>query len=176
MVCAQEVEKSDFHKRAEAADSKEHVADARSLYIHAFNDYYKRGQMRQGIGCATKAASLYYSKENLYKEAFDLLHKADDAINSSRNVSQADKAAMHYLVTKERLNMYIKLRKGNSAKDQLNIMESQASQSGDENLKNDLLYTKAIYYYTFGMNAQGNAVFKEMANKLTASKDYDKGA
>ena len=103
-----------------------------------------------------------------------LPHRADDAINSSQKDSQAEKAAMHYMVTKERLNMYIKLRKSDSAKDQLNIMESQASQSGDENLKNDLLYTKAIYYYTFGMNAQGNAVFKEMANKLTASKEYDK--
>ncbi|MBQ6201334.1 MAG: sensor histidine kinase [Prevotella sp.] len=172
LVSAQE--KSDLHKRAEAADPKEHIATARSLYIHAFNDYYNRGQMKLGVECATKAASLYYSRENYYKEAFDLLHRADDAINSSQKDSQADKAAMHYMVTKERLNMYIKLRKSDSAKDQLNIMESQATQSGDENLKNDLLYTKAIYYYTFGMNAQGNAVFKEMANKLTASKEYDK--
>ena len=30
-------EKSDLHKRAEAADPKEHIATARSLYIHAFN-------------------------------------------------------------------------------------------------------------------------------------------
>ena len=174
MVSAQEVGKSDLHKRAEAADPKTHVADARSLYIHAFNDYYNRGQMKLGVECATKAASLYYLRDNFYKEAFDLLRRADDAINSSQKDSQADKSAMHYMVTKERLNMYIKLRKSDSAKDQLNIMESQASQSGDENVKNDLLYTKAIYYYTFGMNAQGNAVFKEMANKLTASKDYDK--
>ena len=70
--------------------------------------------------------------------------------------------------------MYIKLRKSDSAKDQLNILENLASQSGQESVKNDLLYTKAIYYYTFGMNAQGNAVFKEMADKLTAQKDYDK--
>ena len=171
MVSAQEVNKSDLHKRAEAVDPKENIATARSLYIHAFNDYYNHGQMRQGVECATKAASLYYSRENYYKEAFDLLRRADDAINSSEKDSQADKAAMHYLVTKERLQMYIKLRKGESAKEQLNIMESQASQSNDENLKNDLLYTKAIYYYTFGQNAQGNAVFKEMADKLTASKE-----
>ena len=171
---AQEDKKSDLQKRAEAVDPKENIAMARSLYIHAFNDYYNHGQMRQGVECAVKAASLYYSRENYYKEAFDLLHRADDAINSAEKESQAAKAAMHYLVTKERLQMYIKLRKGDSAKDQLNILEGQASQSGDESVKNDLLYTKAIYYYTFGMNAQGNAVFKEMADKLTASKDYDK--
>ena len=171
---AQDNKKSELQRRAEAVDPTQNIASARSLYIHAFNDYYNHGQMRQGVECATKAASLYYSKENFYKEAFDLLRRADDAINSSEKDSQADKAAMHYLVTKERLQMYIKLRKGESAKDQLNILESLASQSGDENVKNDLLYTKAIYYYTFGMNAQGNAVFKEMADKLTASKEYNK--
>ena len=53
-------------------------------------------------------------------------------------------------------------------------MEAKANESSNENLKNDLLYNKAIYFYTFGLNAQGNAVFKEMANKLTASKEYDK--
>jgi len=174
IVNAQEMKKSELHKRAEAVDPKENIASARSLYIHAFNDYYNHGQMRQGVECAVKAASLYYSRENYYKEAFDLLRRADEAINSSEKDSQTDKAAMHYLVTKERLNMYIKLRKSDSAKDQLNILESHANQANDENVKNDLLYTKAIYYYTFGMNTQGNAVFKEMADKLTASKEYDK--
>ena len=41
-------------------------------------------------------------------------------------------------------------------------------------MKNDLLYNKAVYYYTFGQNAEGNAVFKEMADKLTKQKEYDK--
>ena len=171
---AQEVKKSELQQRAEAVDPTQNIATARSLYIHAFNDYYNHGQMRQGVECAVKAASLYYSRENYYKEAFDLLRRADDAINSAEKETQADKAAMHYLVTKERLQMYIKLRKSESAKDQLNILENLANQSGDESVKNDLLYTKAIYYYTFGMNTQGNAVFKEMADKLTASKEYDK--
>lgn len=70
--------------------------------------------------------------------------------------------------------MYMKLRKSESAKDQLAILENLAAQTSDESVKNDLLYTKAIYYYTFGQNAQGNAVFKEMANKLTAQKEYGK--
>ena len=53
-------------------------------------------------------------------------------------------------------------------------MENQVSLSGDEKLQNDLLYNKAIYYYTFGQTAEGNAVFKEMADKLTKQKEYDK--
>ena len=53
-------------------------------------------------------------------------------------------------------------------------MENQVTYAADEELKNDLLYNKAVYYYSFGQNAQGNEVFKEMAGKLTASKQYDK--
>ena len=171
-VSAQEEQKSDLEKRAEAVDPKQNIAAARSLYIHAFNDYYNKGKIRQGVACAVKATALYY-KENYWKEAFDLLRRADDTVNGSK-LSASDKAAAHYLVTKERLQIYTKLRKGDSAKDQMNILEALANQTSDENLKNDLLYTKALYYYTFGMNEKGNAVFKEMADKLTGQKEYDK--
>ena len=171
-IHAQEVKKSDLQQRAEAVDPQKNIASARSLYIHAFNDYVNKGQIRQGVECAVKATALYY-KENFWKEAFDLLRRADQAVSASK-LPVSERAAAHYLCTKERMQMYMKLRKSESVKDQLNLMESQASQTDDENIKNDLLYNKAIYYYTFGMNAQGNAVFKEMADKLTASKEFDK--
>jgi signal transduction histidine kinase len=165
-------QKSELQQRAEAEDAKQSVAGARSLYIRAFSDYANQGKIRQGAECAARATALYY-KENLYQEAFDLLRQVDQTIASSK-VGQAEKAAARYMTTKERLQMYIKLRKNASAQDQLNTLEGHANQSGDEALKNDLLYNKAIFYYTFGQNAQGNAVFKEMANKLTAQKEYDK--
>ena len=171
-IHAQEVQKSELQQRAEAVDPKKNIASARSLYIHAFNDYANKGQVRQGVECAVKATALYY-KENFWKEAFDLLRRADQTISASK-LPVSERAAAHYLVTKERMQMYMKLRKGESVKEQLKVMESQASQTSDENIKNDLLYNKAIYYYTYGMNAQGNAVFKEMADKLTSSKEYDK--
>ena len=171
-LSAQEVQKSDLQQRAEAVDPKKNIASARSLYIHAFNDYANKGQIRQGVECAVKATALYY-KENFYKEAFDLLRRADQTISASK-LPVSERAAAHYLCTKERFQMYMKLRKSESIKEQLNVMESQANQTSDETVKNDLLYNKAIYYYTFGMNAQGNAVFKEMADKLISSKEYDK--
>ena len=165
-LSAQEVQKSDLQQRAEAVDPKKNIASARSLYIHAFNDYANKGQIRQGVECAVKATALY-------KEAFDLLRRADQTISASK-LPVSERAAAHYLCTKERFQMYMKLRKSESIKEQLNVMESQVNQTSDETVKNDLLYNKAIYYYTFGMNAQGNAVFKEMADKLTSSKEYDK--
>ena len=171
MINAQEA-KSELHQRAEAVDPKENIAQARSLYIHAFNDYANKGQVKLGVECAMKATPLYYT-EGFYKEAFDLMRRADEVINISK-LAPSEKAACHYLVTKERLQIYIKLRKPDSAKEQLRQLEILVTQAADENLRNDFLYNKAIYCYTFGLNAQGNAVFKEMADKLTSSKQYDK--
>ncbi|MBO6018436.1 MAG: sensor histidine kinase, partial [Prevotella sp.] len=170
---AQGTEKSDLQQRAETADQSKNVPQARSLYIHAFNDYISKGQTTAGVECAVRATALYY-KENLYKEAFELLRRVDQTIQSDKQLGDNKKAGLFYLSTKERMQMYLKLKKGESTKEQLNKMEILATRSADDATKNDLLYAKAIYYYTFGMNAQGNAVFKEMADKLTAAKDYDK--
>ena len=82
-MIAQETQKSDLEKRAEAVDPNTNIAAARSLYIHAFNDYANKGQIRQGVECAIKATPLYY-KENYYQEAFDLLRRVDQTITASK--------------------------------------------------------------------------------------------
>ena len=170
---AQEIQKSELQQKAEAANQGGgSIATARYLFIRAFEDYVAKGQLKEGVECAVKAAALYH-KENYYKEAFDLLRRVDQSINAAKQSASAS-AAQHYLVTKERMQMYMKMRKGTNVKEQLDIMESHVNTSGDEDLKNDLLYNKAIYYYSFGLNAQGNAVFKEMVGKLTGKKEYDK--
>ena len=169
---AQQATKSELHQRAESEMQKGSVAGARFSFIRAFEEYTRQGQLKVGMECATRGAALYY-KDNYWKEAFDLLRRADAEIDA-RSKNAKEKAALHYIITKERLAMYIKLRKSDSAKDQLGLMETQVTYAADEELKNDLLYNKAVYHYSFGQNAQGNEVFKEMAGKLTASKQYDK--
>ena len=163
---------SSLHQKAKTELTAGHKASARSYYMMAYEDYVGKGDMKSAVQCGVKATELYY-KENAYKEAFDLLRNIDQQIRTQK-ISNSDKAALSYQTTKERMNMYVRLRKGASALDQLNIMDAEARTSGDEALKNDLLYNKAIYYYTFGQNEKGNAVFKEMAAKLTAQKEYDK--
>ena len=169
---AEETKKSELHKQAESIDPKENIAKARSTFIHAFNDYANRGEIKLATECATKATALYY-RENYWQEAFDMLRRADMVINESK-LNTPDKASNQYWVSKERFQMYMKMHRAESAKEHLNAMDSHANLSGDEALKNDLLYSKTIYYYTFGLTAQGNAVFKEMVNKLTKSKEFDK--
>ena len=172
IVNAQEVQKSELHQRAESDFEKNNVASARFHFIRAFEDYARKGQLKLSMECAARGTYMYY-KENYWKEAFDLLRRADAEIDA-RSKNAKEKAALHYIITKERLAMFIKLRKSDSAKDQIELMENQVTYAADDALKNDLLYNKAVYHYSFGQNAQGNEVFKEMAGKLTASKQYDK--
>jgi signal transduction histidine kinase len=169
---SEEIKKSKLHQQAESIDPKENIAKARFTYLNAFNDYASRGEMKLGTECATKAAALYY-RENLYQEAFDLLRRVDQAISSS-SLNTPDRASCHYYVTKERFQMYMKMHRAEPAKEHLNAMATQAGLSSDENVKNDFLYNKTIYHYTFGQTTQGNAVFKEMVDKLTKSKEFDK--
>ena len=172
LAVAQDAEKSQLQKHAETEFENHHPNSARYTYIRAYEDYFQKGQMKQGIECAAKATELYI-KDSSYQEAFDLLRAVDQAIVAQvKDGSQ--QAALRYLNTKERYQLYMRFKKNSSAKDQLNAMEAFAKATTDEETKNDLLYTKAIYYYTIGQPAQGNAVFKEMADKLTASKEYGK--
>lgn len=163
---------SSLHQKANQALKEGRRNTARSFYVLAYEDYAKRGNIKAGVDCGVKATTLYV-KENSYKEAFDLLRGVDQSIRAQK-ISGSAKAALHYQTAKERMNMYMKLRKSSSAMEQLNAMEAYARSSNDEAVKNDLLYNKAIYYYSFGQNEKGNAVFKEMAAKLTAQKEYDK--
>lgn len=171
-VFAQEAGKNELQERAESEYAKGNPIAARALYIKAFESYVNNGKLKQGVDCGVKANKLYYEKENLYKEAFDLLRRIDQTIEAKGQ--GANKSALHYWTSKERHLMYMKMRKLESAKEQMDNMEKHANAANDASVKNDLLYTKTIYYYTIGQSEKGNATFKEMADQLTASKEYGK--
>ena len=148
-------------------------AQLRSEAIRAFHDYAAKGQTSQAVESGVKAAQLYYA-ENSYQEAFDLLRDVDAAISANRQQDAKTISAQRYKVVRERMAMYMKMRRSDRVKEQLENMERHANASANEEVKNDLLYNQAIYYYTFGQNAKGDAVFKEMAAKLTTQKEYGK--
>ena len=74
---AQGATKNDFEQKAEAAKERGENTTARYLYIRAYEDYVNKGSLRQGVECGVKASGMYYNKENLYKEAFDLLRRIE---------------------------------------------------------------------------------------------------
>ena len=163
---------SELEQRAQVAMESKKFVEARYTYIRAYEDYMKKGQMRQGVECGVKAAELYH-RENLWKEAFDLLRQIDQAVIATKqDISR--RAPLHYLTCKERYQMYMKIHKPASAQEQLSYMETHAGRTSYDALKNDMLYHKAVFYYTTGQTGKGNEAFKQMADKMTATKEYDK--
>ena len=91
-----------------------------------------------------------------YKEAFERLRGIEQVISSNSKLGAKGKSAQRYRASLIRMKMYMRMRRSESAMEHLEKMERHANASGDEKVLNDLLYNKAIYYYTFGQTEKGN--------------------
>lgn len=160
-------------KMASEALAKKEYTTARSLFLHAYNGFAANAQYEQATKCAVQTAALYH-RENYYKEAFDLLRGADQQILLCEQNTHRQHPELRYSTTKERLQMYTKMRKAANAKEQLTRLEELAQASDLDSLKKDLLYTQANHYYTFGMAAKGDEAVNQLIKAYKDAKQYDK--
>ena len=164
---------NDLMLQAEKSVEQKDLSGARNLYIQAYEAFSAEGEYAPAIDCGTKAVSLLY-RENNYQDAFTLCREMTQFLLTQEQKAQTVFYDQRFLLTKERLQMYIKLRNAEQAGLQMGTLENLASQSGNEQLGVDLLYIKAIYYYTFGQTDRGDAEFTALEEKLKAGKQYDK--
>ncbi len=165
-------EKSSLQSQAEVQKGKGNLVNARAFYVRAYEDYAKKGNVKQGVECGLNAVELYYKGDNLYREGFDLLRRIDQSIDSK--CKGEERETLHYRTAKIRYEMYLKMGKNEEALGQLNTMEKYAKASNDSKLTGDQLYNKTIYHYTMGQNEKGDATFRTMTAQLLATKEYDK--
>ena len=173
MITLAQTGKSDLEQRADAEIASKHNINARALYVRAFEDYVAKGQTEQGVACGVKATTLYYS-ENSYQEAFELLRNIDQAIQSSRGLGTDKKAALRYQTSRERMNMYMRMHRSASVAEQLSNMENHAATANNDEVSNDLLYNKAIYYYSQGQTTKGNETFELLSSRMMNGGDDQK--
>ena len=160
-------------KMAREALAKKEYTTARSLFLNAFNGFAASAQYEKATECAVHTSALYH-RENFYKEAFDVLRSAEQQILLCEQNTNRQHPELRYLTTKERLQMYTKMRKAANAKEQLARLQDLAQASDVDSLKKDLLYTQANHYYTFGMPAQGDEAINQLIKEYKDAKQYDK--
>lgn len=153
-------------------EQKEYIP-ARFLYKQAYDAYAASENYSKAVECGVKVSSLYY-RDFLYKEAFDLCRVMDQMVSAAEQKQQKGLPDLHFLITKERVQMYLKLKNPAQTKAQLDRLESLAGQSDNPETKDDLLYTKMTYFYTFGLQAQGDASFSQLISQYRAQKKYEK--
>ena len=81
---------------------------------------------------------------------------------------------LRFMITKERLQMYIKLRNAAQAQLQLNTLDNLAEESGNPELTEELLYTQTDYFYIFGQKKEGDAAFNKLISQYREKKEYGK--
>lgn len=66
--------------------------------------------------------------------------------------------------------MYTRLKNAEQCKKQLNQLHTYADQIKSDSLSEDLLFTEANYYQTFGMPDKSLACYKELVSKTFERK------
>ena len=160
-------------KQAQENLAKKEYIKARYLFLQAYNAFSSQGNYDKAVECGVNASALYH-RENYYKEAFELLRGAELLVTDGEQKSGKTMPALRFRINKERLQMYINLKNPARAKEQLAKLEETAKASRNDSLNNDLLYTQANYYYTFGMNSQGDAYINRLIGQYKEQKNYAK--
>ena len=96
--------------------------------------------------------SIQQTENREWKEAFATCRELDWMIAVEEQKSKKQSPELHYLVSKERLRMYMRLNNAEQSKLQIEKLEEYAERAKQEEVSEDLLMTKAGYYQKFGMN------------------------
>ena len=156
----------------ENLDKKEYIK-ARYLFLQAYNSFASQDNYAKAVECGVNASALYH-RENYYKEAFDLLRSAEMVVTTGEQKTGKAMPELRFRINKERLQIYINTKNPARAKELLGRLEETAKASRNDSLSNDLLYTQANYYYTFGMNTQGDAATNRLISQYKEQKNYAK--
>lgn len=157
---------------AESLAQKEYI-QARYLYLKAYQAFAAQGDYANATACGIQTCNLYH-RENLYKEAFETLRNTEFSVIEGEKKTGKALPELRFNIYKERLQMYTKLQKTARAKEQIERLEETVKRTDNDSLSNELLYTKANFYYTFGMTAQGDKAITQLIGQFNAQKRYDK--
>ena len=115
--------------------------------------------------------SIQQTENREWKEAFATCRALDSMIAVEEQKSKKATPELHYLVSKERLRMYMRLNNAEQCKQQIEKLEDLAERAKQDEVSEDLLMTKAGYYQKFGMNDKSLQCYKQLVQKRSQGKD-----
>ena len=116
--------------------------------------------------------SIRHTENREWKEAFATCRALDGMISQEEQKTQKPAPELHYLVSKERLRMYMRLlNKQKECQDQLAKMEGWAEKANSDEVSEDLLMTKAGYYQKSGMNDKSLQCYRQLVQRRSQGKD-----
>ena len=141
-----------------------------SLAFYTMVGQAQNANLRQTVEEGIRT-SIQQTENREWKEAFATCLEMDALIHIEERKTKMPAPELHYLVTKERLRMYLRLNNNERSKEQLEKMEVYANQSQQVALQEDLLMSQAKYYQKFGMTDQSLQCYKQLVQKRSSGKD-----
>ena len=110
----------ELKEQAQNSLSQKDYIKARYLFKKAYEVFAAREDYPQAIECGIKANG-FYIRENFYKEGFELCRSMDQLVWAGEQKTKKTLYDLRFLITKERLQMYIALKNPAQAKLQRRI-------------------------------------------------------
>lgn len=157
-------------EQGKANYAKKEYTPARYYFKEALNAFVSEKNPQKAVEAGVAAAQLFH-RENYYKEAFEMLARADAAV--AEQVAEGNPVnGLYYDTARERLAMYINLKNSGKARETLDRMASYAGQ--DPSRAADLLYNEAAFSYAFGNNRAGEDAINKLVSVYEKEPNYEK--
>ena len=142
-----------------------------TLACGLFTAQAQNANLRKAVEDGIKT-SIQQTENHEWSEAFATCRALDGLIATEEQKTQKPAPELHYLVSKERLRMYMRLlNKQAQCKEQLAKMEDWVQKANSNELNEDLLMTKANYYQKNGMNDKSLQCYKELVQRRSKGQD-----
>lgn len=157
-------------QQAKANLAKKEYTPARYYFKEALNAYVAEKNPQKAVEAGVAAAQLYH-RENYYKEAFEVLARADAAIDEQVALGQ-QLNNLYYDTARERLAMYVNVKNAVKARENLDRMAANIGK--DPVRAADLLYNEAAFSYAFGNNKGGDDAINKLISVYEREDSYEK--
>ncbi len=162
-----------FKTQAEENLKQQNNVRASSQFKRAYELYLAKGDYPNAIWCGVQS-SILTPRESIFKESFDFCREMEAALLEGENKLNKKLSVERFLVMKARLDLYSRLKMADRSKEQLGRMEELSNTIQNDSIKEDMLYTKAQYYFTFGPAELGVASYNRLIGAYKQSGDQEK--
>ena len=157
-----------WHRHKAAGKKRLHQSSL--SFFTTYKSLSQKGDYKQAIDAGTQAAYLYY-RENYYQEAFDLCRQMNQFILTEEQKLQKSLYEQRFQVTKERLEMYIKLKNAAQAQVQLNTLDNLPAKRAMRSYRTIYYIPKQVIIIRSGKTSRGMLLSRNWSTSIRRKKN-----
>ncbi|MGL4518840.1 MAG: sensor histidine kinase [Phocaeicola sp.] len=148
-------------------------AQTEAAYTHSSSNFVKlaeRKEYQQAIEEGVKV-SVAFTQDRAYQEAFATCRQLDALINKAEGESGQKQDKLRYLVAKERMRMYTRLKNVEQSNRYLEELRGYVQGLKLDSLQEDFYLTEASHYHQLGLTEKSFDSYKKLFDFRSAGKD-----